>query len=317
MTYTVTDTARYTLILWSVISTILSLVGNTTVLIASRKYRALKLDKYSTRLIDNLAAADIGYTLTDIVPTIGALAADGWIYGTQLCVVDKFLTDSFYSITPLIVALLCVSKLTCLISPLRAHTRTTRPVILVVLLVWFVVITACLVSTVVYRSNIYYDNLSFQCWVDYTHREYFGTFLIVYMILVAVVILATTIWLLVLAKKIAGSVQKRGSTAIIAVCAIYSLATVPTAVRMAMELTPWYLTWTEDAKAISEILTLYSFYLTNFSNPIVYYFSLRSFREFVDGKIFRRSNEGDPPLIQNNDETQTTSRNSADKSESH
>ena len=314
MTYTVTDTARYMLILWSVISSILSLVGNTTVLITSRKYRALKLDKYSIRLIDNLAAADIGYTLTDIVPTIGALAADGWIYGTQLCVVDRFLTNVFYNITPLIVALLCVSKLTCLISPLRAHTRATRPVILMVLLVWFLVITACLVSTVLYRSNIYYDNLSFQCWVDYTHREYFGTFLIVYMVLVAVVILATTIWLLILAEKIAGGVQKRGSTAIIAVCAIYSLATVPTAVLMAMELTPWYSTWTEDAKAISKILTMYIFYLTNFGNPIVYYFSLRSFREFVDTTVFRRSSEGDPPLLDDNTETTTISRNTANKS---
>ena len=89
MSFTVPDSVRYALITWSVIATILSLLGNTLVLIASRKYNALKLDKYSIRLIDNLAAADIGYTITGIVPTISAVAAEGWIYGQQLCVADR------------------------------------------------------------------------------------------------------------------------------------------------------------------------------------------------------------------------------------
>ena len=73
------DSVRYILILWCAVSTILSLLGNTIVLIASRKYDAFKLDKYSIRLIDNLAAADLGYTITDIIPTIGAVAANGWV----------------------------------------------------------------------------------------------------------------------------------------------------------------------------------------------------------------------------------------------
>ena len=291
MNFIVPDLVRYALILWSIISAILSLVGNTIVLVASRKYKALTLDKYSLRLVDNLAAADIGYTAAGIIPTIGAIAAADWVYGGSLCIADRFLTNVFYNMTPLIVALLCVSKLSCIMSPLTALSRDTRHVDMAVCLVWSLTIASCLVSTAVYRNDIYFDNLSFQCWVDYTHREYFGSFLIGYMVLVAAVIVTSTVWLLVLARRTTGGVRRKGATAIIAVSAFYSIAIVPTALLMALELTSWYASWTDDAKAISKIVTTFSFYLTNFCNPIVYYFSIRSFKEFVDKKIFIRVSE--------------------------
>ena len=301
MSYTVPDSVRYILILWCAVSTILSLLGNTIVLIASRKYNAFKLDKYSIRLIDNLAAADIGYTITDIIPTIGAVAANGWVYGRGSCIVVRFLTNVFRNMAPLLVALLCVSKMTCIMSPLSARARDTPHVLLAVSLIWSIVGTSCLISTVLYRDNVYYDHVSFQCWVDYTHREYFGTFLIGYMILVAVVIITTSIWLLVLARRISGRVQRKGATAIIAVSAFYSIATVPTAILMALELTSWFESWTDEVKATGKILTMYSFYLTNFCNPIVYYFSIKSFKEFVDKKIFRRVSEEFPSSGNNSD----------------
>ena len=286
MTFSVPDTVRYILISWCLISTILSLTGNTIVLIASRKYRALKLDKYSVRLMENLAVADLGYTISGTMVTVAAIAANSWLYGTELCIVDRFLTNVFYNITPLNVALLCGSKLSCVLSPLSAHTRSTSRVLPGLISVWVLVTISCLVSTIVYRDNVYYDTVAFQCWVDYTHRPYFGTFLIAYMLVVAIVIIITTVWLLVAARRITGRVQKRGAVAVISVSVIYSISTVPTAVLMALELTSWYKTWPDEVQATCKIVTMYTFYLTNFCNPIVYYFSLNSFGEFVDRRVF-------------------------------
>ncbi|KAL5270264.1 hypothetical protein ACHWQZ_G001116 [Mnemiopsis leidyi] len=281
MTFTVSDTVRIILISWSLLPAVLSLTGNTIVLIVSRKYRALKLDEYSVRLIENLAVADLGYTLSGILVTVVAIATNSWPYGKEMCVVDRFLTNVFHNMTPLIVALLCASKLSCLLSPFSAYTRPTSGVLVGMVSVWVLVTTSCLVSTIVYRSNVYYDNLSFQCWVDYTHRHYFGT--ILYQI--------ATVWLLVVARRITGRIQKRGAAAIISVSVIYSIATVPTAVLMALELTKWYTTWSDEAQAICKIVTMYTFYLTNFCNPIVYYFSVNSFKEFVNNRVFRRMPE--------------------------
>ena len=286
MNFTVSDTVRYTLISWCLLSAVLSLTGNTIVLIATRKYRALKLDEYSVRLMENLAVADLGYTLSGILVTVVAIATKSWPYGKEMCVVDRFLTSVFYNITPLIVALLCGSKLSCLLSPFSAYTRPTSGILVGMVSVWVLVTTSCLVSIIVYRSNVYYDNLSFQCWVDYTHRHYFGTILIAYMILVAMVIIIATVWLLVVARRITGRIQKKGAVAIISVSVIYSIATVPTAVLMALELTKWYTTWSDEAQAICKIVTMYTFYLTNFCNPIVYYFSVNSFKEFVNNRVF-------------------------------
>ena len=237
--------------------------------------------------MENLAVADLGYTISGTMVTVGAIAANSWLYGTELCLVDRFLTNVFKNITLLNVALLCGSKLSCVLSPLSAHTRSTSTILPGLISVWVLITISCLVSTIVYRSNVYYDTSSFQCWVDYTHRPYFGTALIVYNIVVAMVNIILTVSLLVEAKRITGVIQKKGAVAVISVSVIYSISTVPTAVLMALELTSWYKTWPEEVQATCKIVTMYSFYLTNFCNPIVYYFSLNSFGEFVDRRVFR------------------------------
>ena len=167
---------------------------------------------------------------------------------------------------------------------------------------------SCLVSTIVYRDNVYYDTVAFQCWVDYTHRPYFGTVLIVYNIAVAMVIIILTVSLLVAAKRITGGVQKRGAVAVISVSVIYSIATVPSAIRMALQLTTWYPKLTEQRRGYCTMVTSFLFFLTNFCNPILYYFSLKSFGEFVDTKVFRRTreNRGEASVTRESNNTSTT-----------
>ena len=203
---------------------------------------------------------------------------------------------------------MCGSKLSCVLSPLSAHTRSTSTILPGLISVWVLITISCLVSTIVYRSNVYYDTVSFQCWVDYTHRPYFGTALIVYNIAVTMVNIILTATLLVVAKRITGTVQRKGAVAVISVSVIYSIATVPSAIRMALELTTWYPHLAEDRRGYCTIVTSFLFYLTNFCNPILYYFSLKSFGEFVDTKVFRRTrgNGGEASETRESNNTSTT-----------
>ena len=53
---------------WGIISVVLSLLGNTFVLVASKHGKAIKLDRVSIVLLENLAVADIGTSLFAILP---------------------------------------------------------------------------------------------------------------------------------------------------------------------------------------------------------------------------------------------------------
>ena len=67
---------------------VLSLIGNTFVLVASKHGKAVKLDRVSIVLLENLAVADIGTSLFPIMPLLvlyllmkawGVNSASTWI----------------------------------------------------------------------------------------------------------------------------------------------------------------------------------------------------------------------------------------------
>ena len=275
---------RNLLITWCVVTALLCLLGNCIVLLASRKFKAIKLDDFSVTLIDNLAAADIGYTLVGVMPTIGAIIEQKWIYGRAMCIVNKFLTNVFFNMTILLVALLNISKLSCLMYPLYTPLRTKSNAIIITSTLWASFITYSLFSTLVSDPDVYFDTVSFQCWVNFGARIPFGTILVGWMIFTDLVIVVTTVWLLVLVKKITeGTILSTGGIAVITVSTIFSIANLPAAIVMAMKMTA--IMWDPVAEAACNIFATYIYYLSNFSNPIIYYFSIKSFRLFIDRKV--------------------------------
>ena len=279
---------RYFLITWCILTVVLCLIGNSIVLLASRKFRAIKLDDVSVTLIDNLAAADIGYTLVGVMPTIGAIIEQKWIYGREMCIVNKFLTNVFFNMTILLVALLNASKLSCLLFPFHTSLRTPRNGKIITSTLWAAVIAYSLFSTLVSNPDVYFDTVSFQCWVNFGHRIPFGTILVAWMIFTDIVIVVTTVWLLIMVKRIVqGSILTKGGIAVILVSTIFSIANLPAAIVMAIKMTP--ITWDPIAEAACNIFATYIFYISNFSNPIIYYFSIKSYRQFIDRKVFKFS----------------------------
>ena len=51
---------------WGCLAFVVSIVGNTVVLVASVRHKAIKLDRISIVLLENLAVADIGLSLIHI-----------------------------------------------------------------------------------------------------------------------------------------------------------------------------------------------------------------------------------------------------------
>ena len=285
--YTPPDPLRYFLIAWSILSALLAFSGNTVLLVASRKFHVFKIDQVTVLLIENLAVADLGYTVVGVIPTIGALIANKWVYGTLFCVINKVLTNIFFSMNFLLVPLLSLSKLIHLLYPTHVRISKTRHMLLIVALLWFLVVTYSVVSTGISKSEVYYDTASFQCWVNYRHKIPFGTILVGWVIVMNGVIIITTIWLFIEFKKASTfSDLKKSVTAIIGIAAVFTIATLPAAIVMIVKMGDVQMDGVTEAAW--NIVTTYIFYISNFFNPAICYFSFRNFTLFVDRRVFKR-----------------------------
>ena len=84
---------------------LLSLFGDTIILVGTTKYKAIKLHRVIVVIIQHLAAADLMLTFSRVVPIIVSLIGGGWVLGNFLCSVNFGLA---YVVTPTMCILTCV-----------------------------------------------------------------------------------------------------------------------------------------------------------------------------------------------------------------
>ena len=73
---------------------IVGLVGNCTVIYASKIYHAIKIDKTSLIFLENLAYADILIAIVFYVPITVTLITGRWVLGKEVCFVNAFFTST-------------------------------------------------------------------------------------------------------------------------------------------------------------------------------------------------------------------------------
>lgn len=127
---------RYALIAWTILCVTFAVLGNTLVLLAALRYKAIKLDRVSVILISHLAAADLCYTVVGILPTIPTLLLQRWVFGPVLCSVQYYTIYVFLLADVILVCSLNVSKLTCLLCPFSARVRSHRAGRVIALGIW-------------------------------------------------------------------------------------------------------------------------------------------------------------------------------------
>ena len=78
----ITDNSeRVIFIIWCVVVLISSIIGDGIILLATTKYKAIRLNKVIVVVIQHLAVSDLLYTVFNVLPTTVALFADGWVMG--------------------------------------------------------------------------------------------------------------------------------------------------------------------------------------------------------------------------------------------
>ena len=261
---------------WSIISGVLSLLGNMFVIVASKRYNAIKLDRVSIVLLENLAVADIGTSLFTILPRVSdILIYDSSTNATlntlqrKIIIVPSFI---FLSISWILYPSLNCCKLFSLIYPLRARNLRFKHGYKIVLTIWSFFI-------------LLYSALRITEWIIDNELFFYLASIRISTIATPLLLLLTivsTIALLLTVHKARG-LGKKGAISISLVSAVYCVCYTP----MCVILTFTSINGPGKFSPNLGVAFINFHSISSFSNPIIYYFTLRSFKEYTD-TMFRR-----------------------------
>ena len=114
-------------------ATVTGLIGNSIVIYSSIRYNAIQLDKVSVLLVQNLAAADLLYIFTNMIPACVSTIARKYILGKVYC----FWTAQFpfipAGVNTLTVLAIASYRLRLVLSPMNAMTKGRAKVCIAVI----------------------------------------------------------------------------------------------------------------------------------------------------------------------------------------
>ena len=109
---------RYCWAGWLVAVSLCSLLGDSTILIASTRFRVFKFPRLVVTAIQHIAVSDLVICVLH-VPNICSLVLDRWVLGETLCYLEVYLGYVLYTAGTLLICTMTVGKLLTLKCPLR------------------------------------------------------------------------------------------------------------------------------------------------------------------------------------------------------
>ena len=155
--------ARYSWTTYYIFIFLSSLIGDISILIASRN-RAFKLNKFIVVVIEHVAVCDLAVTFSYVFVKIVTLIADKWLLGETCCILLAYVSYYFNEVSVLLICILTISKLLILKSRRQYKRFTSKQGHLLCGVVWVYSSTLPLIFYVVERSdNIIFDYRGYIC----------------------------------------------------------------------------------------------------------------------------------------------------------
>ena len=293
-----------------------ALIGNYIVLLAATKHKAIKLDKITVTFIQHIAFCDIGNVVFSYIPGFVSFIWGEWVLGRALAYVRVYIGVLFALSGSMLICGLNAAKLVSLLDPLGRYWMPTTSLQchVTVSVLWVVSATWPLAQFLVNPGDFYFDYRVMVCMYAYTApvwRWLAPLCLTLVIILPTIVVMATTAWLVVIARqhRKTPSRQWQGILTVILIAVVYCTSFLPHAL--------YYCFYLGDPHFVSEKrflqlpsgevvfveygtdgLPLSGFFYTtlcslgnlvitinNYSNFVVYFFSISSFRDFVKMRV--------------------------------
>ena len=290
-----TNSERIALTLWGITVIVTSLLGDSIVLLATTRYRAIKLHRVLVTLLQHLAISNLLQTLFRVLPVTPTFTTDTWVMGTLLCHLEDHVGIVCLTVTIFLTCCLSTVKLLLVKFPLRVSVWSARVGhqicvgLWVLALVWY---SPGLVGKMVYiKETLNFSYNEYQCNYDMnstylpeSYRMYMIVSFPVISLLSYMLLIVTSMLLLVVAKQ----ASTRAGSALRWEGVVTVLLTVGVLLVSYLPLSVVVIAWLLD---INYSGTVWRFaasmqYLNIVANFFIYPISVESFREFLKIKLF-------------------------------
>ena len=281
------DAERLVLAVWLMLMFLVSSFGDTTILIASIKYRAFKLSPIIVVFIEHIAVCDLLISFVSILTLSVSLMADGWVFGRHLCYAKVYLSFYGNNASVLFICGMTVSKLLMLRYPLKAQSWNRERTHIVCAAIWILSLTVPITFLIVDKDNIGYIPAKYSC-----HYKAFAPLwrilvpiLTVLFGVIPVITVVTTSVLLVkhllhareVALRTNSTVRWQGIVTVILTAVVYCISYLPTALHMILV----KIVKNEVYKGVAPRVVDTFMFFNVVANFIVYSFTVTSFRAFL------------------------------------
>ena len=283
------EALRYIWAGWFIFVILTTLIGDTTILIASITYKAIKLPEVLVAFIQHIAVTDLAISLTSLSLHSVSLITNKWVFGATLCYIRPYVSSTAYQAGSLFVCGMTVCKLLTLKFPLRSFTWTAGQAHKVCGMIWIFALTTPIGYFTIGKNDVSFDYRSYTCTYEFnSHLWKFlqpADFVIFYMI-PAITVLVTAVMILAVARRVAKEgrrgVKWQGAMTVVLTATVYSISILPTSVyhiaepfveKEASEFGPFKITYYRVAASFLTINVI--------SNLYIYCLTVTSFRDFL------------------------------------
>ena len=290
------DAERYAGAGYGLFVIISSLVGDTIILIASLKYRAINLHKVIVVTIRHIALCDLMVTLVSVFPAFVSVVSDEWVLGSFLCYLTYYLGRYIYGVNMLLICTMTTSKLLLLKYPLRLGTVSVKTAHMICGACWLaavIVPVTILLVNVLEGENVYFSYLTYTCEYGLTSNMWVWLLPLIAVVFVFIpncVVVATTVYLLIIAKQVARrgreSLKWQGIMTTVLTASVYCISVLPYVVCSVVYFALGGVLTVDSSLNTSFVRIVWSFLCLNtISNFYIYSLSVQSFRHFIFSRI--------------------------------
>ena len=278
---------------WLVFIITCSLLGDTTILVASIRYKAFKLQKIVVACIQHIAVCDLLIIIGTTIPQLVSIIKDRKSNNGLLPIMSFFVIYYVYSLNIHLVSAMTLGKLLSLKYPFRAGTWTTAKIHKFCAGIWITVLTVPVLHILIDKEGIVFDCRVYNYMHSYTSSIWKILLPIISMVVLVnpnVIIVVSTIWLLKEARRVVTdtreSLRWQGIMTVILTAIVNTISFLPLAVYLIAEPFidkdpsvpgPFYKEFYRFSNAVTGLNVLANFF--------VYGLTVTSFRNFLKSKF--------------------------------
>ena len=165
------DTERIAWTFYNIIILLSSLLGDTVILVATIKYKAITLNRVIIVIIQHLAVSDLLLSVFRILPSVISLLAQGWVFGRFLCLLQTNVTWLCFCVTGGLTMCLAAFKFLSVKYPFQSITWNGQFGHVVCAIVWAVsLLTPYRVIHIFFTAtdSIHFSYFYYSCDYDMT-----------------------------------------------------------------------------------------------------------------------------------------------------